>query len=91
MASTAWSSLDHAGVILDFSKLLIEVAKHSATIVGGAVTIDWVKGHINGEKRLRRLIGGWKELLGTLSDEQKATLERQRPGVVEDMETVLNE
>ncbi|KAI0369572.1 hypothetical protein BV20DRAFT_1053165 [Pilatotrama ljubarskyi] len=85
MTTNPWDQAEHALIVLDYSKLLVGVAVHGA----GYLSVNWVKGHLDAEAKLKRMITNWRYILDTLTEEEKAAIEQQKPGAIQDLEATL--
>ncbi|KAI0350541.1 hypothetical protein OH77DRAFT_1430871 [Trametes cingulata] len=87
--SIPWDQLEHGVIVLDYSKLLIGLAVHGAGVLGGAASFNYVQQHLDAEARLTKMIANWDLILDSLSEEEKATIEQQKPGALRDLRNTL--
>ncbi|KAI0369566.1 hypothetical protein BV20DRAFT_1078298 [Pilatotrama ljubarskyi] len=87
--STPWDHLEHGVVVLDYSKFLVGLAVHGAGILGGAASLNYVQQHLDAEAHLAKMISNWDYILDFLSEEEKAVIERQKPGALKDLRNTL--
>ena len=93
--SIPWNALDHAGTILDYSKLIVgtAVAANRIGLFGAGISASTglVGDRNDFEGQLYCVIKRWKSILKDLTAEEKAALERARPGAIIEMERTIKE
>ncbi|KAI0334856.1 hypothetical protein GY45DRAFT_1317924 [Cubamyces sp. BRFM 1775] len=87
--SNPWDALDNSAIIMDYSKLLVGLAAHSVTLVGGRVGVHYIGNYFNNQDALEDVLDTWDDIINTLRPDQIAMLEMERPGVVQDMRNRL--
>ncbi|KAI0350533.1 hypothetical protein OH77DRAFT_1430862 [Trametes cingulata] len=88
--ASPWDKLDHSLLVLDYSKLLVGLAVHSAGLVGGAMSFHLAQKHLDADAKLDKLICDWERLLQRLTPEDRARIEAAKPGAIAELEAKLD-